>query len=458
MRLLKFFLWITLLACVGWGAAIFLGPTAISRAVSAYFGDAVKVQRLSVSPALEVSAAAVEFDFPARGGAPAVRGVARGVTLDWSFDEVIKLRLGLGPTRAEGLGFVASAGLSLTPNSNYDWAGVRLVGNFEGAGAGPHAAELGRLSADLEAVNHVASGVQIELERVTADVDGLSAVVPSAVVTVSKINLGALIAAQASDVEVQFPGGATYAGASVKSAAGRGRLAGGVIDFEVSGSELAAPVAGIGVENFNVAAAFDITRQVLGDAVDFNLENISAEVFDGSIETYAGKVTRGGGNFSHAGSGRIESLALRSGENFVGEVSGSEFKLEIAANVDGAPGTTLRAAAEIGLAEDLDLALAVDAVLDAASPADCLGGGCAMSNVIFKYVASVPGGRLVGSSACPNSPCALDRFSHTLQTDDTDKFFEGVGAARVFSPLAVPFAYAAVKRGAPSGSGHRLEF
>ena len=78
MRLLKFFLWITLLACVAWGAAIFLGPTAISRAVSAYFGDAVKVQRLSVSPALEVSAAAVKFDFLGQGGAPAFRGISRG--------------------------------------------------------------------------------------------------------------------------------------------------------------------------------------------------------------------------------------------------------------------------------------------------------------------------------------------------------------------------------------------
>jgi len=283
-------------------------------------------------------------------------------------------------------------------------------------------------------------------------------VAPSALVTVSKINLGAPIAAQASDLEVQFMAGATHAWANVKSAAGRGRLAGGVIDFEVSGSEFAVPVAGIGVENFNVAAAFDITRQVLGDAVDFNLENISAEVFDGSIETYVGEVMQGGGNFSHAGSGRIESLALRSGENFIGEVGGAEFKLELAATVDGAPLTTLRGAAEIGLAEDFDLALAVDAVVDAASLAECLGDGCAPSGVVVKYVASVPGGRLVGSSACPNSPCALDRFSHTLQTDDTDKFFEGVGAARVFSPLAVPFAYAAVKRGAPSGSGHRLEF
>jgi hypothetical protein len=64
----------------------------------------------------------------------------------------------------------------------------------------------------------------------------------------------------------------------------------------------------------------------------------------------------------------------------------------------------------------------------------------------------------VGGSSCPHSACALDRFSHTLQTDDTDKFFEGVGAARVFSPLAVPFAYTAMQRGEQNGKGHRLEF
>jgi hypothetical protein len=418
----------------------------------------VKLQRLDVSPALEVSAAAVEFDFLPRGGAPAVRGVSRGVTLDWSFDEVIKLDLGLGPTRVEGLGFVATAGLTVTPNSNFDWAGMRLEGNFEGAGVGPYAAELGRLSADFDAARQVASVILFEFEGVSAELGGLSASVPAAVVTVSEMKVGAPIAAQATDLEIQFPGGATYAGANLKSAAGVGRLTAGVIEFEVTGSNLAAPVAGIGVESFNVSSAFDATRQVLGQSVEFELENVSAEVFDGSIETYAGEVTHGDGNFSHAGSGRIASLALRSGENFIGEVSDAEFKLELTAAVGGAPETTLRGAAEIGLAPDFDLAVAIDAVADATAPAECLGGGCALSDVVIKYVANVPGGRLVGDSSCPHSACALDRFSHTLQTDDTDKFFEGVGAARVFSPLAVPFAYAAMQRGEPSGSGHRLEF
>ena len=456
MRLLKFFLWITLLACVAWGSAIFLGPTLIHRSVAIYLGDAVKIQRLNVSPALEVSAAAIEFDFPARDGAPAVRGVSRGVTFDWSFNEVIKFDLGIGPTRVEGLGFVASADLSLKPNSNFDWARVRLEGNFEGASVGPHAAELGRLSADLDALNQVASVLKIEAEHLTTEVGGLAALVPAAVATVSEIKLGAPIVAQASDLEFQFSGGANYAGANLESAAGRGRLAGGVIDLEVTGSNFAGAAAGIRIENFHVSADFDVVDQLLGRTIDFELENISAELFDGSIENYAGKIMHGDGNFSHAGSGRIGSLVLRSGENYIGEVSGAEFKLELTATVDEASETKIRGVAEIGLAKDFDLAVAVNAA--AAAPAECLGEGCSVSDVVIEYVASVPGGKLVGSSSCQKSTCLLDHFSHTLQTDDTDKFFKGVGAARVFSPLAVPLAYAAMQRGVPSGRGHQLEF
>ena len=456
MRLLKFFLWITLLVCVAWGSAIFLGPTLIHRSVAIYLGDAVKIQRLNVSPALEVSAAAVEFDFPARDGAPAVRGVSRGVTFDWSFDEVIKFDLGIGPTRVEGIGFVASAGLSLKPNSNFDWAGMRLEGNFEGGGVGPHSAELGRLSADLDALNQVALGIKIEAERFTTEVGGLVALVPVAVATVSEIQLGAPIAAQVVDLKFQLPEGATYAGANLMSATGGGHFKAGLIDFEVTGSNFVGAAAGIGIENFNVSAAFDVVDKLLGRTIDFELENISAELFDGSIENYAGKIMHGDGNFSHAGSGRIGSLAMRSGENYIGEVSGSEFKLKLTATVYEASETAIRGVAEIGLTQNFDLAVAVNAA--AAAPAECLGEGCSVSDVLVEYVASVPGGKLVGSSSCQKSTCLLDHFSHTLQTDDTDKFFEGVGAARVFSPLAVPLAYAAMQRGVPSGRGHRLEF
>ena len=458
MRLLKFFLWITLLTCISWGTVIFLGPTLIDRAVNAYFGDAVKIQRLDVSPALEVSAAAVEFDFPGHDGAPSVRGVSRGVSLGWTFEELIELELKLGPTRVEGLGFLSSGGLKLMPNSNFDWSLVGLKGQFEAVGGGPHQAEVVNLSADLDVVTQFASDIQVDAERINAELNGLRAQIPAAAITLSDMGIATPIAEQASDFEVQFLEGFSYAGTLLKSAEVRGQLQSGLINFEVSGFDLVLSDLGVVIDRLNASTTYDVIRQDFEPNTDFGFENITMQDLDGSIARYAGNITVRGGTISHAGSGTINTLALKSGENYIGEVSDANFQLELSGTTDDATRTTLRAAAEIALAQDFDLAVAVDAVADATAPTECLGGGCVLSDVVVNFVASVPGGRLVGSSSCPYPSCAFDRFRHTFQTDDTDKFFAGVGAARVFSPLAVPLAYAAMKRGAQNGNGHRLDF
>jgi hypothetical protein len=458
MRLLKFFLWITLLACIAWGAAIFLGPTVINRAVAAYFGDAVKVQRLDVSPALEVSAAAVKFDFPGRDGAPAVRGVSRGVTLDWSFDEVLTLHLGLGPTRLEELGFISSASLSFMPISNSDWSGLTLQGTIGEGSFGSNELELGRLSADLDTVNQVASDIQFDVENITIDVNGLKSHIPMAVMTVNEIKAGVAMAAQASDLQVQLPEGATYAGADSKSISLKGRLNSGNINFDVFGSELVIPDGGISVGTFNISATFDLIRKMYGPNLEFSLEDLNANTYGASIGHYSGKLTQQGRNFSHNGSGKIDSLTLRSGDNFLGEVNDTDFKFEISSTQSATAETSLRGATELDLTADFNFAMAVDASVEEAKLLRCLVESCLFSEITAKYVANVSEGRLLGSSYCAEGPCEFNTFRHKVRTDDTDKFFEGVSVSRIFSPLVVPFAYAAMKRGEQSGRGHILEF
>jgi len=458
MRLLKFFLWITLLICTAWGAAIFLGPTLINRAVAAYFGDVVKIQRLNVSPTLEVSAAAVEFEFPGDDGATAMQGISRGVSINWVIEEVIQLDIGLGPTRVDDVVFASSVDLSVKPTSNFDWSVLGLQGKFENLAVGPHEAAFGRLSAQLNTVEQVTSEVEIDVERIDAEVHGLRAQIPIASIVVDNIKIGLPIAVQSSKIGVQFPGGATYAGADLKSAVIQGQLEGGVVNFEVSGSEVVMPDAGFSFNNFDAIATFDAARQVFGSDLDFSLKDITAQALNASIDNYAGKITRHDAGISHSGSGNISSLLLRSSENFIGEVSGAELKLDFSAVRTDASQTNFSGAAEISLKEEFDLAVAYEVMADVGTPLRCLSSGCALSQASIEFVASVPGGRLIGASSCSNSPCGLNNYRHTVRTDDTDKFFEGVSAARVFSPLAVPFAYAVMKRGVQKGSGHSLEF
>ena len=102
--------------------------------------------------------------------------------------------------------------------------------------------------------------------------------------------------------------------------------------------------------------------------------------------------------------------------------------------------------------------MAVDAIVEEAKLLRCLIESCLFSEITAKYVANVSEGRLLGSSYCAEGPCEFNTFRHKVRTDDTDKFFEGVSVSRIFSPLVVPFAYSAMKRGEQSGRGHILEF
>lgn len=458
MRLLKFFLWITLLACTIWGSTIFLGPTLINRAVAVYFGDTVKLRRLDVSPTLEVSAAAVEFDLPARDGVPAVRGISRGVSINWGITETIRIDLRLGPTRVEEFGALASVALSLTPKSYFDWSFVKLQGEFRKAVAAQHSAELGRFSAELETGSQVATEVQVQAEKITASSIGFKIPIPKAVLKLSDIELGASITGQASDLEVQFPEGITVNGADLKLAVMQGRLEGGVIDFDVTGSEFAIPKAGVGIGKFNGSGAFDLRRQVFGSEVEFGLESITLEAPDASIRSYAGQITHRDGVVIHSGLGNIERLMIGSAKNFIGELSNTAFKVEVSAINKEPVLTQLRGIANIEIADDFSFAATLDAAVEAGMPIYCLSSECNVSEVTAKYVARVPGAQLVGSSFCPKPACGFGSYNHTIQTDDTDKFFEGVIASRVFTPLAVPIAYAAFRRGTAIGNGHRLDF
>jgi len=458
MRLLKFFLWIILMACIMWGSTIFLGPTLINRAVAAYFDDAVKIRRLNVSPTLDVSAAAVEFDLPARDGAPAVRGISRGVSINWGTTDSIRIDLRLGPTRVEEFGAVASVALSLTPKSYFDWSHLKLQGEFRKAIAVQHGAELGRFSAELETDSQLATEVRVQAEKITASIIGFEVPIPKAMIKLSHIDLGASIATQASDLEVQFPEGVTVKGADLKLAVMQGRLEGGLIDFDVTGSEFAVPKLGIGVGKFNALGAFDTRSQVFGPEVEFGLENIALEDPDASIRSYAGKITHRDGVVAHSGLGHIDKLMIGSAKNFIGELNEKAFKLEVSATTKVPDLTQLQGIVSIEIADNMNFAATLDAAVEARMPMHCLSSKCNVTEGTAKYVARVPGAQLVGSSSCRKPTCDFGFHNHTIQTDDTDKFFEGVIASRVFTPLAVPIAYAALRRGKAIGNGHRLDF
>ena len=130
MRVLKLFLWITLVTCTVWGSAIVLGPALITRALNVIFAGSFEINRLDVSPKLEITASFVKFDMPAYEGSIPLRGIVRGVDLSWRMADAFTLTATLGPSHVEGAGALEAATIKFTPRGLLDWNSAELVAKF----------------------------------------------------------------------------------------------------------------------------------------------------------------------------------------------------------------------------------------------------------------------------------------------------------------------------------------
>ena len=127
MRLLKVLLLLVLFMCISWGGVLIFGPKLIKLALDQIAPGAINVQRLQISPKLEVSASMVEFSAP-RSSNIDLTGSVRGLRVDWSFEDALQFRVELGPTQVNGRGSIASANLLIVPKKILSWSDLSLDG------------------------------------------------------------------------------------------------------------------------------------------------------------------------------------------------------------------------------------------------------------------------------------------------------------------------------------------
>ena len=65
---------------------------------------------------------------------------------------------------------------------------------------------------------------------------------------------------------------------------------------------------------------------------------------------------------------------------------------------------------------------------------------------------------LRGESDCKNQNCRDGIFSHSIKTEDTQEFFDGLSLTKVFNPFILALLYGSFSSGNKIGNGHVLEF
>ena len=456
MRVLKLFLWITLATCIAWGSTIVLGPALISRALNATFAGSFEINRLDVSPKLQITASFIKFNIPGNKGLIPFEGFVRGVDLSWQIEDGFTLTAKLGPSRIESVGALKAATIKLTPRGLFDWSSAELVATLSSLTVGHAIANqvdiTAGLSDNLESLKTAVMTAQgVKNERVDISAEKF-------ILSFSDLDLTSSIEQQVIPFNLDISGSLTGAAGHAHGVNLSGELRSPDVAFDISVEKANFDDFEVAVDKFSASSTYNLVSMQLGPASSVSVARITAERARLNIVDHSGEIRFVENQILTTGNMIIESLELKSGATFLANVSDATLQYEGSIQKNADEEHPLTVDAKIHVTDDLQIVSSLDALLIASDLVRCIAKNCAVVNSSIRYLVQLPSANLTGESYCEVGFCLPDQMRHSVKTDNTDVFFAELAAERIFSPLIIPLAYYAVRGSSPIGLGHRLDF
>jgi hypothetical protein len=159
-------------------------------------------------------------------------------------------------------------------------------------------------------------------------------------------------------------------------------------------------------------------------------------------------------------SGRLMDFEIKSQDQFIADLSRSAF--EISSKISNPADDKLKVYSVGELKTDTSPLINVKGELffdlDEQGFFQCVDKNCVPLNVDTKYEIIVADAVLRGESHCENLSCRDGNFSHSIKTEDTQEFFNGLNLTKVFNPFLLGLLYGSFSSGNKIGNGHILEF
>ena len=254
MRLLKILLWLTLSICLTMAALIIFGPKTLTWAIEKYTFGTVIVDRVNISPKLEVNIPLVEMSGLDTRNAGAVSGLLRGVSIDWSNKDGFEIIARVGSAQIDGRGVVSGANLKATPQSLIDWSEIRLSLSFESALADALDFANGTVTARLLSKQIHLNDIGIEVEQLGVKLPEESLTLKGVDAAISQLDLGQSIVKQQFEFRMSLPSG--IASRELRSAVISidGTVLNGTAAFTLTGDNLNVPGRGASFESFTLSS------------------------------------------------------------------------------------------------------------------------------------------------------------------------------------------------------------
>ena len=459
MRLLKILLWLTLSICLTWAALIILGPKTLIWAIEKYTFGSVTVDRVDISPRLEVNIPLVEMSGLDTRNAGAVSGLLRGVSIDWSYKDGFEIIASVGSAQIDGGGVFAGAILKATPRSLTDLSEIGLTLTFESALTDALEFANGTVTAKLLSKQRQLNDIGIDVAQLGVKLPEESLTLQGVDVAISQLLLGQSIANQQFEFSMRLPSGIASRELRASVLSIDGNMLNGTAAFILTGDNLNVPGRGASLERVTLSSGYDIAERSIGKNWDVEAQGIAFESPSIEVSSYKGTTEIIADKVSHIGAGKLKKLILKTPDTFLGELADGAFALKLTTSQASEPGLSkVDLNASLTLEEDMQTILDISAAVVAGNISDCISKSCDIANIDANYRVSILGETLEGASVCAYEPCRSENYQHRVETKDTDAFFSKIAQIGIFNPLVAPFLYMELRRGTPTGRGHIREF
>ena len=459
MRLLKILLWLTLSICLTWAVIIIFGPKTLTWAIEKYTFGTVIVDRVNISPRLEVNIPLVEVSGLDTNNAGAVSGVLRGVSIDWSYKDGFEIIASVGSAQIDGGGVVGGSNLKAKPRSLIDWSEIRFSITFESVLTDALEFANGKVTAGLLSKPIQLRDIAIEVAQLGVKLPEESLTLEGVDVAISQLVLGQSIANQQFEFSMRLPSGIASKGLRAAILSIDGNLLNGTAAFILTGDDLNVPGRGASLERVTLSSAYDIAERSIGKNWDVEAQGIAFESPYIEVSSYNGTTEIIADRVSHIGAGKLKKLILKTPDTFLGELADGAFDLKLTTSQASEPGLSkVDLNASLTLEEDMQTTLDISAAVVAGNISDCISKSCNIANVDANYRINILGEILEGASVCAFEPCRSDNYQHQIETKDTEAFLSKIAQIGIFNPLVAPVLYMELRRGTPTGRGHTREF
>ena len=466
---LRIFLYTVLVICIAWGSLLFAGPKLIEYFVKTMYGNSVQVQNLRITPKLEVIASKVEISGADKQSNNLMNGVARGVSFAWQIrgDFVPEITVSTGPLLVKSMGEVESATLILAIDS-WDIKKIAFKGNVRGlkidSSAGVEQIDLSGIYSykDFELKKlkvstteiYSLTGQKISVSPLTVFAETVKFETNKTLKIVEGLKLDFK---EISLEKYNFRGREVLAGFNFENGSGK---------LKVDLKNISQDIKNLYAEDIKISvfsSGFDLeswarislsTGAMKFPASPFYTEASKLKNMDAILE----KISRD--RVSISTNGVLGGFELTSRDSFLANLSGTKFRID--ADLLSMPGSDKSITSKINFQSQSEPAANFDGraklVISENDYAVCFVEGTCIDEIWSDYEVNIEGQKLIGSSHCVLPNCFDNGSRHSIQSENTAKFFESAMRSQIFNPFLLAVFYSNFSSAVRVGDGHLLEF